>query len=114
MNKEQSFVESFSALAEDVHSWACRKGFWETGRDRNDGEMVALIHSEISELLESLRHGNPPDDKIPQFNGAEAEIADTIIRIMDMAHARGWRVAEAVIAKMAYNEGRPYKHGKQF
>lgn len=108
------FIGAFGRMAEYIHAWATRKGFWEEGKDRNDGEMIALMHSELSEALEAIRHGNPPDDKIPEFSGVEAELADVIIRIMDTAAARGWRVAEALVAKMAYNEGRPYKHGKLF
>lgn len=89
-----------------------RKGFW--GEERNDAEMIALCHSELSEALEALRQGNPPDDKIPEFSGAEAELADCLIRIFDMCHGRGWRLAEAVLTKMEYNAGRPYRHGKTF
>jgi len=33
------------------------------------------------------------------------------IRIMDMSGLRGYRIGEAVIAKMAYNRNRPYRHG---
>jgi hypothetical protein len=33
---------------------------------------------------------------------------------MDLAHARGWRVAQAIEAKMKFNNDRPYKHGKEF
>jgi NTP pyrophosphatase (non-canonical NTP hydrolase) len=61
--------------------------------------------------LEALRHGDPPDDKISEFSGVEAELADVIIRIMDYAGARGLRVAEAIMAKHQYNEGRDYRHG---
>lgn len=82
--------------------------------DRNDGEMIALLHSEASELLEGLRHQNPPSDHIPSFSLAEEECADLVIRLMDMAYARRWRVAEALIAKILFNAGRPLKHGKQF
>ena len=106
------FVKSFTAQSEAVYQWARRKGFWDG--DRNDGEMIALIHSELSEALEAIRHGNPPDDKIPEFSGYEAELADAIIRIMDLAVGRGLRVGEAIVAKMEYNETRPHKHGKEF
>lgn len=107
------FRRGWNNVAQDVHENAVNKGFWpEEGR--NDGEMLALIHSEISEALEAIRAGNPPDDKLPQFTGAEVELADAVIRIMDMALARQWRVAEAIEAKMAFNKTRAFKHGKAF
>ena len=108
------FVRGWISTAADVHHTAKAKGFWEDGVERNNGEMLCLIHSEISEALEALRHGNPPDDKVPEFTGAETELADAVIRIMDLAHARGWRVAQAIEAKMKFNATRAHKHGKEF
>lgn len=103
---------TLSEIGKRANENAVAKGFWE--EERNDGEMIALMHSELSEALEAQRHGNPPDDHIPEFTGVEAEMADVIIRATEFCYARGHRLEEAVAAKMKYNEGRPYKHGKKF
>jgi len=103
------FVGIFNRLAADVHENAVSKGWWDG--ERNNGELITLVHSELSEALEALRAGDPPDDKIPEFTRAEAELADVVIRVMDMAEANGWRLAEAIVAKHEFNKTRPHKHG---
>lgn len=103
------FVDSFRAIQVDVHSNAKDKGWW--AGERNDGECIALMHSELSEALESLRLGpSIPDDKINR-PGVEVELADCIIRIMDFAAARGLDVAGAIVEKHAYNQTRSHRHG---
>lgn len=107
-----AFMDYFEAMCDEVHAVAREKGFWD--KDRNVPEMIMLVVTELAELVEGLRHGNPPDDKIPGFSAAEAEAADAIIRLMDLAPALGWRLAEAIVAKIAFNKTRQRLHGKAF
>lgn len=106
---ERTFIAFFKGIQALVHENARAKGWWD--EERPESERIALMHSELSEALEGLRHGNPPSDHIPEFTAAEEEYADVIIRIMDNAAAKGHRVAEAVIAKMAFNTTREHRHG---
>lgn len=93
-----------------AHETASNAGWYrdpQTGQDieRNFGEVVALMHSELSEALEADRKGLM-DDKLPHRDGREVEFADCIIRILDTAAALGLDVAGAIIEKNRYNRDR--------
>lgn len=69
---------------------------------------LALIHTEVAEATEELRHAEVDWDKFSD------ELADIIIRVIDLAEVHDLSIGDAVVQKMEKNRGRPYKHGKTF
>ena len=129
---------TITELVRIAHGNAIKKGFYgDFGDDkRNFGEIIALIHSELSECLEAHRTDKiVPDDDIARFYAFEAdwdnqetidnfeanvkdswpdEIGDAVIRIADMAGANGIDLESFIIAKMKYNATREKLHGKRY
>ena len=89
--------------------------------ERNKGELLCLIHSEISEAMEGERK-DLQDDKLPHRKMAEVELADALIRIFDYAAAFGYDLQGAYKEKMEFNakrkdhtyEARESKNGKKW
>lgn len=90
---------------------ASKKAGWhtniETGEllDRNKGEMLMLVVSEISECMEGERKGLM-DDKLPHRSMAEVELADAVIRVMDYCGRWGYDLGGAIMEKLAFNAQR--------
>jgi NTP pyrophosphatase (non-canonical NTP hydrolase) len=66
---------------------------------------IALMHSELSEMLEGVRKGTQ-DSHLPEFTSEEVELADLLIRALDYAGWRGLNLGEALQAKLLYNAKR--------
>lgn len=104
---------SLNALAAQIHATAMEKGWWNENRPM--GEIIANIHSELSEAWEHYRNGlsltevHYTDQGKP--DGFAIELADTIIRILDLSARLGLDMDALIAEKQAYNEKRPYRHG---
>lgn len=77
----------------------------------NDGQAIALMHSELSEALEAMRKPDRKDEHLPHLDPVGLELADVLIRVFDFCGARGIDLDTCVKEKMAYNKNRPMKHG---
>lgn len=73
---------------------------------RNTGELLMLIVSELAEAMEGHRK-QIQDDKLPSRYAFEVELADTFIRLMDLAGAHNLDLGGAVMEKLTYNATRP-------
>ena len=99
---------SFNAMAAEVHA---RNHYWwhdlVTGEriQRNKGELMMLIVSEVAEAMEGARKGLM-DDKLPHRTMEEVEMADAVIRILDYCGGFGLNLDGAIQEKLAYNATR--------
>jgi NTP pyrophosphatase (non-canonical NTP hydrolase) len=102
------------ALSAVLHETAKEKGFWD-GDYNNDkiGNKLALVHSEVTEVLEAIRK-KQGSEKIVE------EIADTIIRLLDVYAAMRneetvlHSLDDALHQKIEINKQRPPLHGNLF
>ncbi len=113
---EYTIAANAQGFAEYIYAWANRKKFYEEGVPFNFAEKLMLVVTELAEACEADRRGtiDNPDEHCPEFNNGEIELADAIIRLLDLSAAKKYRIGAALIAKMRYNESREIKHGKKY
>jgi NTP pyrophosphatase (non-canonical NTP hydrolase) len=102
------------ALSAVLHETAIEKGFWE-GTISYDkvGNKLALVHSEVTEVLEAIRKNKGSEEVVE-------EMADVIIRLLDIYAAMRnsgdliHSLDEALDKKINKNKERPKLHGNLF
>lgn len=110
MNPQHAF--NLRALVNDIHQANVDAGWW-TGKDGKPlqdnplafSNKLCLVHSELSEALEGDRK-NTMDDHLPHRPTVEVELADALIRLLDLAGAYNLDIAGAMVEKANYNARR--------
>jgi NTP pyrophosphatase (non-canonical NTP hydrolase) len=112
-------MDSFMNQAETMETWvnemarvahAANQIWWndiDTGEriERNVGELLMLIVSELAEAMEGHRKGLM-DDKLPDEKMFDVELADVLIRLLDLAEGTNVNLGRVMRLKMAYNRTR--------
>lgn len=124
MSDVPSYLRDQDAVALDnlqdrVHTLARAKGWHPIPfvPDRRGAELaaakLALVHSGLSEALEALRdmHLLSREPESGKLEGVGPELADALIRILDLARWMGLPLGEIVLAKHSYNMTRGHRHG---
>lgn len=127
------FYESLEKFTKLCHDNSKAKGFWDGPENDNIPTKIALIHSELSELLEAYRKGNPTCDKemamvidgkaetiplciieggyVRTMTAMEEEVADVFIRLCDLCGRLGIDIGRVAMEKHRYNTTRKHMHG---
>lgn len=124
-------------LSQEIYKANKKKGFWpENPQERNKGELLMLVTSELAEALEADRDANyankadislldnlyGEEDKSDWKDFFESnmkskfedEIADSIIRLLDMCGGLGIDIDWHIENKLRYNAMRGHKHGRGY
>lgn len=120
-----NYAQTIDELAQEISQIAEQKGFWDYNGDI--GELgilplkLALIHSEVTEALDVHRKEYDDTDEDPnsgmtdmQEEDFAEEVADVIIRALDVAGYFGWNIGDVILHKVNVNRSRPHRHSKRY
>lgn len=106
-------AKTISEWQKEVHENAVAHGWWE--KPRTEGELMMLIVSEASEAFEEVRNNHGMTETYysegGKMEGVPSELADIVIRVMDLCGHYGIDLEKAIAEKHEFNKNRPYKHG---
>lgn len=107
------FSNAIELMQQEIHQVNVDNGFYDNVQEGDVDFMIraSLIHSEVSEFVEAVRESKDKSEHIPQFLAVEEELADIIIRVLDVSAHHHLDLAGAILAKTKFNAKRGYRHG---
>tara|TARA_S200000501_G_C20622188_1_gene655123 strand:- start:241 stop:576 length:336 start_codon:yes stop_codon:yes gene_type:complete len=108
---------NINQTVQQAYNNAVEKGWHK--EERTIGDLIALMHSELSEALEEHRKGKSPNEiyfnevKTDKPEGIPVELADCVIRIFDFCGLHNIDLEAVIKQKMAYNNKRSFRHGNK-
>jgi NTP pyrophosphatase (non-canonical NTP hydrolase) len=104
-------------LLEESNTTAHAKGWWDNP-ERNFGEQLMLMVTELAEAMEDYRLNGLTPEKLLRIEngkpeGIAAEFADVFIRVADTCRQYNIPLEKALELKSDYNRTRPYRHGNK-
>ena len=123
MSETVTLAEEFNNLATDLYETSAKNGFWHIDEISEFAIVpikLALIADEVSEALKV--HRDEFTDTLENVNNMTAEqesefteeLADIIIRTLDLAGGLGLNIGDSIVAKAEKNKTRPFRHGKRY
>lgn len=109
-NGDKKFISDWQT---DIHRNARKHGWWE--KPPTAGELLMLVTSEVAEAFEEVRKGKAMTETYysegGKMEGVPSELADVVIRVMDICEYYGIDLEKVIAEKHEFNKTRPYKHG---
>lgn len=115
LQKQLDEVKSIGTWVYEIHKNAVQHGWYDGNTAKNFGELLMLVVTEVAEVMEEYRNGrlmreNYVNEK-GKMCGIPSELADIVIRVMDICGYYEIDLEQAIAEKHEYNKSRPYKHG---
>ena len=116
--------DALKAMQREVYETNVNNGWFDA--DRSFGEDIALLHSEVSEMLEAFREHGTEDATLPSEGytipggeplppskpeGVGSEAADVLVRLLDTCKRYDIDLFAEWRRKLDYNKTQGHRHG---